>query len=1077
MRPARVWMLLLWVLSHPSLASAAEDETVIVVSPAGIIIAEAAGGPGEGAGDEGGSARVEVTADVNEDVAEVEATATGGVGGADARGGDATSFVVLEGARPLAPGVPPEVIFRVASDVAATGGAGGTSVGTKARAGDGGDAAASLTFGTNIRTNLLQDTRENYVTATGGAGGEAAGNGAKGGNGGAADVRGLLPSPRQAPREMVASATGGRGGDSRGSGGRGGNGGEATGRFGVETSSALGRTALLTLTGGDGGNGFEGADGGDGAASTVADGIEGDYIYHTTQLAVGGTGGASEGGIAGRGGDAHVEVDTDTRTGSGGFGDLVFEARGGVGGEALAGGMPGTPGAASVRQGATAQIAGSLDLRATGGAGAVDAALGVSGVTGGDAVGEIALTEVPLVTNGSLLTVVASGGKGGAARGAGQRAGLGGQAHAAARADVGIESMGLHSTLSLGATARVGAGGDGFEGADGGEGRSISVRNAVSGDSARRLNQSAAAGSGGSSEGGRPGDGGRAESVLTYIQTPEAAAAGERVPGLSSSAFGGSGGAALQGGVPGLPSRGVARVDLAGFESSDVFASGVGGSGAATAGPGVSGVDGAVGEAYVQARLIGGPGSEGLGSQGAQGTAAGGFGGAANGVGQRGGAGAVGLVKVLVDGGTAPNGVKGRARVFGGRGGDGLEGADAGDGADVVVENAVTGTATNSLRLEQLAEGGDGGRVLGDILGAPGRGGDAISRLRHHASVAAHLRVVSTARAGSSSGGEALNGNAVAEAEAGGRADVVASAMAGTSSLVSPESRAVSKAVGGGEVFSSAMARSIDRSFASASALTRNDRSGSDSLARAYAEMHRLREGEGTASVAAGLIAEQVSASASAWTSASGGDDRSPSAVALADPLGALPDDLPIRLGAERFDDFSFAVVSTAPDAVYAAQARAGFTRNHSFESIELRAEVTFTAEKIVAGALGTSVIEFFDSVVFFGDGTIVRLELLGDDQTLLSQEFLDRDAAVAFLAVPLELSELVPPGTMLKELSLGFEMDLDQYGSSNSVFRTSFGLVLVPEPTTKALFLVGFFVTFALSSAPHGRRGAGDGR
>lgn len=396
------------------------------------------------------------------------------------------------------------------------GGAGGAPDGSGGAGGDGGlaDAGAVSSPG-----GLTASADARAIGGDGGDGGLADSGGL--GSGGDAGLGGTATATASSTSGLgsassIAVSTGGAGGEAAGVGGRAGDGGQAT-----ATAIATGVTfvaATTELRGGRGGIGRSAADGGHGASVSLVDGsstivLSGpNTALNLNQTVRGGSGGLSEGGIAGNGGNAETIAVEAANT----LGAMRMSLRsvGGAGGDATAGGTPGLGGNANAE--AVGTGGGSVTVSATsdgGFGGDINSGNG-SGRDGGAA---IAAATGNSSTSSSLVSVSASAkaGRGGTARGVGQRGGDGGSATATASGTAG--GMG-NAFISM--TVEGGRGGSGFEGADGGDGADAFAENAVTGEGGFvSLRQDVVAGHGGGSSTAGPvvgasGRGGDATSLL-----------------------------------------------------------------------------------------------------------------------------------------------------------------------------------------------------------------------------------------------------------------------------------------------------------------------------------------------------------------------------------------------------------------------------------------------------------------------------------------------------------------------------------------------------------------------------------
>jgi len=627
------------------------------------------------------------------------------------------------------------------AQVSATGGNGGdngTGINTPysggplvvsgdATVGGSGTAGASLT---------AEQSVIGFVTARGGAGGKAEGRGALGlgGNGGAAvlaPIFGQTTTPGSVTITAVA-AGGSGGGSEKGIGGNG-----AAVNLSNELDGDPGATGQLFLiqraVGGAGGFSFDGTLGQAGDATSTLHMTKSVESFRSEVVAEGGTGAARRftSGLAGPGGTA-----TASNTGRNNAGSLTLRARanGGAGGEGN-NNIPGAPALAA--QTASSGDGGLAFSTAIGTTGFNDLPLFVDALATGGNAGQTPWGHAALALGdggnaastaqgtllGSSTAVVASSAGGGRGGSTGQMvgpgtdgpAGHGGHADATAsvaalggsasvRASAGggagggtsaatqpggnggtatASASGISSgdaSLTVGAFASGGGGGDGF---NGGNGASTSLTNAVTGSTSGSLTlqQQAGGGHGGAAFGaGTPGLAGQASSSLTRVDLTAAILYGDIL------AAGGNGGSVFAPGVVGAAGgHALAALDLTGIGDVTAIAAAIGGAGGSS-----------------QALDGGAPGLATLGT--------------VRGISTGGGA-------VLVTG-----------SVFGGKGGS-TGAAMPMPGQSVSLNNAVTGTTTGWLSLEQVAEGGNGGTFnsLAPGVGAPG--GAATSILTRSAAV------------------------------------------------------------------------------------------------------------------------------------------------------------------------------------------------------------------------------------------------------------------------------------------------------------------------------------------------------
>jgi len=584
----------------------------------------------------------------------------------------------------------------------ATGGKGGG--GLLAQDGGSGDASITLTGAHAVTANAI---------ATGGYGGASSTEGGAGGTATAAATAATTSATATALSN--ASAYGGRGGNATGVGKYAGNGGVAT----VTTSLATGfnATAYARQDGGAGGFGYAGAQGGDGASSTLGNtvnAVSSGGTIRMRQLAYGGDGGGSTGSATSQGGDGGNASTTLL------FNDYTFNPKhaqtligvaraiGGDGGAGAFGGQAGTAAAAINLLGKNNSTTNAV---ATGGAGGYSGD-GQDGVDGG-AASATAAAKSYAANKSATTTANATGGAGGNGGGVGQEGGTGG-----AVTSVLAYAQGFNATATASGTG--GRGGTGRNGANGGAGASVALLDTASGvttGGTLDLTQLAAGGVGGESYKDTGGIGGDASSLLTFNDVATNKIDSSTLFGRSS-AFGGAGGGGYHGGAGG---NAVASSIMTAFNATRAYSNAAGGAGGNVAfyadesGSFGGNVTGSSSSAT----------STGFQAAEAESRANGGQGGNADGAARVGGTGGTVLdVTAYASGGNAT------ARVIqsGGNGGNGQNGARGGDGTEGLATNAVSGISKNAqLFLVQRSYGGNGGYSSGARGGDGARGGSYLT--------------------------------------------------------------------------------------------------------------------------------------------------------------------------------------------------------------------------------------------------------------------------------------------------------------------------------------------------------------
>ncbi|MEZ4279603.1 MAG: hypothetical protein R3F21_08350 [Myxococcota bacterium] len=680
----------------------------------------------------------------------------------------------------------------VPAEAGAAGGAGGAAVAeadsptdafnrSEARGGEGGDGGRGGA-GPNVPTSPADPTFDGQPGGAGGVGGAADSTairgtstatfstastavavGGAGGNGGApGTASGSPPSASAGPTGL-----GGRGGDAR--------------AFLTDGPGSISSRGVADARGGDGGTGYVGGDGGTGHASV--DVSEAAASLGLNANARGGAGGAAsnepgsqagqgglglatgritgggtnartltldaEGGrggvaanvesaVGGRGGDARAEFEVEGR-----YATVNATADGGAGGEATGFGRTAGDGGTAVFVGTVSSTTapGSFPRRdvvltGTGGQGG----LGIDGAMGGDG-GDVDLGGIVIEAGTDSITFrqTAIGGRGGQSSSAsGGIAGDGGDATSR------IDEVSSAERLQIEGHATGGDAGTGRRlnaTSRGGEANAIASGENATGTVDVRA--TATGGDGGGVvgyEGGSAGLSGNATAVATGTATAPGASVTTRAYAAGGEGGDSDGGSAGAGGRASAESTATARGN--GSVSSEATASSGGAGRLARPTFNARATDGRVGADNV-ARASGT--NAGTGTVNVTATAFGGAGSNAYGAGRRAGAGGIGTA--LATGHSQSGTVAVASNARGGDGGAGLSGASGGAGGDAFVQDSVTGSTSNLLRLVQAASGGHGGTGTG--VGAEGgEGGDATSLLNAQNLAGGALRVEVSARAG-----------------------------------------------------------------------------------------------------------------------------------------------------------------------------------------------------------------------------------------------------------------------------------------------------------------------------------------
>jgi hypothetical protein len=760
---------------------------------------------------------------------------------------------------------------------------------------------------------------------------------------------------------------------------------------------------IATVTGEAGGAGGPGADA-------------------TTEGEAGGDGGAG-----GRGGDA-----TGVAEGVPAAGDEILVraiVRGGAGGQ---GGAAGT------------------------GMGSGSDGIGGAGGVGGDATARATATDdaAPSGTSGARIRLQAAayGGTGGTATGAGTRAGDGGQATATALSNTAGSDWGYS-----GVTIAGGAGGEGFAGADGGRGADASADDLVTAEGdAIELEQYVRGGAGGHSiDGGSAGDGGAASNRLVFTD-----------PGFEGSvtlgAFttGGAGGASTTfdpifgrgADADGGDAETIVRVDVAG--QADVTAGSAAGRGGGTAHVDLIAIgrEGGTASSFPFFDVVGR--AEAMGGDGADSPA--------EGIAASQGGEASGRVRVEAYGAKS---AWGSLTITGGGGGTGYLGGDAGAAASVELVDAVTGYAESGrLRLTQSAEGGAGGlarQLTAPLSGDSTPGGDAGSRLTHIHPGTGGLELFSIARGGNGGTASERAGDAIAVADAHGRATVRASATATGGDGYSTDVRggfadATARATSeGGTVWSSASAEAEPnaeaRAFAAARSLTAGEIVRADSISKGLAG-----ESGASAEGAGGIFSIMRAASSAPFSYATG--DWEPSRFWQAAGATAWVNRSGSPASTGGADHYAFAWVSTASETP-GEVGSGGFALSRKPLAAELIGDddpLALTAElELAAGEATADLLFEFDTLSVTGTFGLLQVSVLGDGTTMLDRLFSDQAELEAFFDTPMVIGELMA-ATGLETVDLlrfEFRWLADEAGGS---VGANLRMTLVPEPGTALLLMCG---------------------
>lgn len=697
--------------------------------------------------------------------------------------------------------------------------AGNVVLGADARGGGGGNARDGADGGDGGDAYLVTEATAigdfgayTDSSATGGNGGDVLnGNGSSGGSGGDADSHSSAVSTENAWITVSDSARGGFGGSVDSGTGSGGAGGHAT-------SSASGSNAgekrvyvAVEATGGSGGSGSgvgeAGASGGTADVAATGASTGGGYVWVEADVYGGAGGFGTNGAKGGAGADVDiVDVVSGSTAGRLQLDQSAVAGRGGAADTAAIG--LGSAGNATSVLTATNHGGDNIEgsSSATGGAGASTLVSGASGDGGtGDAV--IALTDA-----GDVKAVAtARGGQGG--QGTWGNAGHGGAAM------LGVGGVGVRGVSTGGGSVDVqgnafgGAGGRGVGNFAAGNGASISLLNAVDGETAGDLllEQVAWGGSSGSVQNGLNGIAGDASSSLTKTASSnvltvdskatggdggersgtsgKAAAGGDataiavaintggaaRTNSGAANAVGGDGGSARGGNDSGDGGAATqsARAEAIGDYRSTAYGHALGGDGG-TISTATGGVAGRGGDAISSSRAI----TTGDGTVFASDEATGGRGGSiSSGLGAGGAGGAASSTASGINDGAQT--VEVSAVTEGGSGGRGYGVGNSGGAAGVATQTSAVGTSTGGGAVIVTAEqeGGAGGSGSNGANGADGAASELVDAVKGYTSGELTLNQLAT---GGDGGGNAGGGT---QAGAGGHAiSSLSNSEAGTTS-------------------------------------------------------------------------------------------------------------------------------------------------------------------------------------------------------------------------------------------------------------------------------------------------------
>ncbi|MFK8032368.1 MAG: beta strand repeat-containing protein [Gammaproteobacteria bacterium] len=477
------------------------------------------------------------------------------------------------------------------------------------------------------------------------------------------------------------------------------------------------------LNSGSGGNGGHG-----GNADSYGEIVGGGNALSSRFYAVrvdsfGGSGGVSYGpnAQAGNGGNATARGLVESTNGVNSTSLVDLEIVGGRGGFGFDGAHAGDGGTVSVGVAQATSFGGSnneASVRASlrGGDG------GSAGLTGnaGDGASVVLDNAVEAVSDGlaSMIQNAYAGDAGDVERG---QSGVAGSATSLLSILQDPAEVSLSSGFALTVEAEAGNGGDrtdsvgaASDGANGLAESSATTRRRIALLSAR-----SEAGNGGwGREGAASGEGGDAVARSVLNQTYDASNGSGGEASTFASALGGDAGGRVDGdgtGQTGGSAFALSTTQAQGVESGSSRAAALAGRGGSI-GVGGNGNGGSGGEAFAESTTTSSGEVESIVS------VRGGNGGTGSGVGFRGGDGSIGTAVVFAES-TTNDSVLVSSRHTGGSGGSGINGADAGDGADISLENVSIGVTTGFLELSQEAIAGSAGAANGG--GMAGRAGNA----------------------------------------------------------------------------------------------------------------------------------------------------------------------------------------------------------------------------------------------------------------------------------------------------------------------------------------------------------------
>ncbi|WP_150123961.1 PEP-CTERM sorting domain-containing protein [Methyloversatilis sp. RAC08] len=657
--------------------------------------------------------------------------------------------------------------------------------------------------------------------------------------------------------------------------------------------------------------------------------------------------------------------------------------------------------------------------------------------------------------------------------------------------------------VSLSATAYGGKGGYGGAGAIGGAGASVSLTDVVNGQTSGMLalNQGAVGGDGGDSS-SFAGVAGSASSRLTAAAATPSGASSIRA---NAYAMGGNGGnvSIYRGGPASNGADALSELNV--FGSGTVWASSTAAGG--DGGDASFGERGSVG-GQATARVYGQ--TVGTHSVDVSARVSAGRGGHNRSTGTRGGDGMF-AGDARAEGHSVAGSVAVTASAQGGNGGNGGAGAYAGHGGDAILINAVSGSTTGVLALEQRAEGGSGGFSDG---GTSGRGAKGYSSLSFNDTDAIQLTGVSIAKggeAGTSSGGNTSDGgdahavvsltslrigaftSARSEAQGGrvsgslsrggdARADSYATGAGWTDSVAEARGGANTAGQAGAAKAEAVSVTTLDNGFASARAAGSSPSNQTDAIARAEARAggwaSASAEGDGrngevhAQATASEFLGSRVSTSAQATVS---GQTRVMSMVTHAAGLPSYPDFISAGTGLEAV---SFATGVTSASLI-ADSVDPGSSLRKSLEESSSDVVMGYGMMGVSYGsfAQGTQIYrasvdfefklddssEVTLSLIDFGGqsgGETLNLHFLVSSfgGTILENNFTDlSDAANWFSDHALLLGEYT--GAAQFSLQLTMIGDIEQGAGFRYFMSSTATTAPIPEPQIAAMLLAGLGV------------------